>query len=101
MVGNYCYFVLGGHATALQLQPSLTHLMGLETSQIGDPSMHEGPSGMVEAAVPISSGSLPHRCLVAHPKFGPLLGAQDGGNNSGITSYELQVCVCVCVCVCV
>ena len=36
-VGNHCCCELGGHATALQLQPSPTHLVGLATSQMGNP----------------------------------------------------------------
>ena len=56
-------------------------------------------------AEPISSDSLPHCCLVAHPHWYHL-GPNSGDRNSQhfrlcITSYKVQVCVCVCVCVCV
>ena len=50
---------------------------------------------MVGVAGPLSSGSLPHQCLVA-PE-----GSNKGGTiahiaGCGITNCKLQVCVCVC-----
>ena len=36
-VGNHCCCELGGYATALQLQPSPPHLVGVATLQMGNP----------------------------------------------------------------
>ena len=41
-VGNHCCCELGGHITALQLQPSLPQLVGLATSQMSNLWLHEG-----------------------------------------------------------
>ena len=89
-VGNHCCCEFGGHATALQLQPSLPHLVGLAT-----PDCTRGPSGIVGVAGPISSRSLPHRCLVAQPHWapwGPIVGATIARTEGcGITSCKFAV----------
>ena len=107
-VGNHCCCELRGHATVLQLQPKVTLpiLWGLQPHRWATPDCMRGPSGMVEAAGPISSGSLPSLMSGGSPPVGPLWGPNKGATIARIAGYGItSMCVrareraCVCVCV--
>ena len=82
--------------------PALPISWGLQSHRWATPECTMRPSGMVGVGGPISSGSLPHWCLVAHLHWA-LLGSKSGATiastSCGLWYYKLQVCVCVCVCV--
>ena len=103
-VGNHCCCELGGHTmhrSSAAAQPYIS--CGLQPHRWATPDCTRGPSGMVGAAGPISSGSLLSLMSGGSLPSWASLGVQQGGHSiactagCGITS----VCVCVCMCVCV